>query len=210
METSEYEEAISEERQRRDESERIAELESEVSRLKGQLVVEQKYVKEYRASYINLADVVSRLKGEKTRLENRVLAVERAMTDGNAKWFQENVRLRDLVERLTKMNEQLVDENTQVEVDIAKVREALRWRKYPEEKPEEMDHYLCLMEEEPDLGRRIDVVFYAIRGPGSMAIKETGWGKPFLYGWANHEVLYWRPLPTTLPVHPIPPIQEEK
>ena len=68
------------------------------------------------------------------------------------------------------------------------------WISVKDRLPEEMGWYICQMEPEPDMGTRIDIVFYAIKKYGSMAC-ETGWGEPALCGWANKIVTHWMPLP---------------
>ena len=78
-----------------------------------------------------------------------------------------------------------------------------QWISVKERLPSEMAFYICMMDEEPEHGTRIDIVFYAIRGYGSMAVKETGWAVPVLHGWANNKVTHWMPLPQ-------PPITERK
>jgi hypothetical protein len=69
------------------------------------------------------------------------------------------------------------------------------WISVKERLPEQMGHYIVRMADEPEMGPRTDIAFYAIRGPGSMAVEETGWCQTYLYGWANQEVTHWMPLP---------------
>lgn len=73
--------------------------------------------------------------------------------------------------------------------------ERFAWVSVNERLPDEMAFYVCRMDVEPDMGTRIDIVFYAIREYGSMAVKETGWARPVIYGWANNTVTHWMPLP---------------
>jgi len=74
----------------------------------------------------------------------------------------------------------------------------MEWISVKDRLPKEMGYCICLMDDTPGLGKRVDIVFYAIREYGSMAVEKTGWGIPVLYDWANHEVTHWMPLPNPL------------
>jgi hypothetical protein len=82
-----------------------------------------------------------------------------------------------------------------LEKKLLECQDQERWIPVTERLPDQMGHYICVMDVEPDAGARIEIVFYAIREYGSMAIERTGWGKPILHDWANNTVTHWMSLP---------------
>ena len=66
------------------------------------------------------------------------------------------------------------------------------WRKWPEEKPDGMGPYLTWMDDEPDMGPRMDACHYM---PAGIPGQTEGWGTPLFYAWANHKVIAWHPTP---------------
>jgi len=72
------------------------------------------------------------------------------------------------------------------------------WRKYPEEKPEDIGYYATMMGEEPEMGTRMDVCFFMSKDiPG----QTDGWGTPLMHAWANNEVIRFHALPVPYTEH---------
>ena len=71
----------------------------------------------------------------------------------------------------------LADRCAELEAENAKLRDQLRWRKWPEEKPTPRCHYLVLTDGSCDVGTHVS--YYSVN-----------------IGWATEDagITYWRPI----------------
>ena len=100
--------------------------------------------------------------------------------------------LLDEIERLQAVEKQAIEQSEAVQRDwlspaeaegfratIAKLRADNRWRKYPDEKPEEKGEYLCC------IGKEVFVSFYGDSWDGNLAFRSV------------IQPTHWRPLPAS-------------
>jgi len=110
-------------------------------------------------------------------------------------------RVRREVERIRSMQNEhgdvlarqyLADEIVKLRASCLASENNGGWRKYPEYKPTTTGPFLTFMDEEPDMGHRIDACHYM---PDDIPGQTEGWGTPLFYDWANHKVLMFLPEP---------------
>lgn len=116
----------------------------------------------------------------------------------------------DLCERVTENDEirlhweeieQTRAENEMMKARIAELEEELRWRKFPDEKPEDEGNYLVMARYPDDDELHIEICFYDRYGEdfGHYECRYSGSGNSFggFDGeeWITHNVSFWMQLP---------------
>lgn len=94
------------------------------------------------------------------------------------------------------------DEVTRLKTRIADLEEERRWRKFPDEKPEDEGNYLVMARYPDDDELHIEICFYDRHGEdfGHYELRYAGSGNYFggFDGeeWVTHNVSFWMPLPS--------------